>query len=331
MILIKSPLRISFIGGGTDFPDFFKLNDGGVISTTIDKSLYVAINVRSESEIRVSYSRTEIVNKIDLINHDIIRESLRLFDINSHLEIATIADVPTRGTGLGTSSSLCVAMLCGLNHLKKVNFDSDKLAKDACKLEIDILDKPIGLQDQYAAAFGGFNRIDFKKNGDVLVNPLNITADKIIDISSWFKLLPINIRKNSEKSLRETIDSINDPKKISLLMETRSLLNDMEESFVKFDVMRIAEILNIGWNLKRNLGNSISSPQIDSTISGLINEGLLAAKIVGAGGGGYLLLFGEPDWFESRLSLELRAHLIHLNFSTQGARLVYSDDLEERS
>jgi D-glycero-alpha-D-manno-heptose-7-phosphate kinase len=325
MLLVKSPLRVSLVGGGTDFPDYFKNKGGAVISAAIDKFVYIAVNKRSEKEIRISYSQTEIVTELEKIEHDIIREVLKRYRIQSNLEIVTIADLPSRGTGLGSSSALCVSILAALNVLKNGHFDSKRIASEACEIEINVLGKPIGMQDQFASAIGGFNRINFSSDGQVLVKSLNIGKDNLSRISSWFKLLPVSVRMNSTSSLLQTIQTIKKQDKNGIMDKTLNLVDELEIGLKSFSVSVISDIINEGWNLKKQFGESISNSYIDELVSLLKKEGMLAAKIVGAGSGGYLLLFAQPEWYSSRCPSDLSGKLIDLKLGVPGTALVYSD------
>jgi D-glycero-alpha-D-manno-heptose-7-phosphate kinase len=325
MLLVKSPLRISLVGGGTDFPDYFKNKGGAVISASINKFVYIALNKRSEKEIRISYSKTEIVTELERIEHDLIREVLKRYLIQSNLEIVTIADLPSRGTGLGSSSALCVSILAALNVLKNGHFDSKRIASEACDIEINVLGKPIGMQDQYASAIGGFNRINFSSDGQVIVKSLNIGKDNLSRISSWFKLLPVSVRMNSTSSLLQTIQTIKSQDKNGIMDKTLNLVDELEIGLKSFSVSVISDIINEGWNLKKQFGESISNSYIDDLVRLLKKEGMLAAKIVGAGSGGYLLLFAQPEWYSSRCPSDLSGKLIDLKLGVPGTALVYSD------
>jgi D-glycero-alpha-D-manno-heptose-7-phosphate kinase len=325
MILVKSPLRVSFLGGGTDFPSYFLQRGGAVISTTIDKHVYVALNIRNDKSIRVSYSKTEETSDVSSLDHDIIREILLKYRIETNLEIVTIADMSTKGTGLGSSSSLSAAVICGVKNLLNIQYNSRDLAMEACELEIKTLNKPIGMQDQYISAYGGFNKIKFLANGDVVVEPIKFTNINLNEISKWFKLLAVNTRQSASESLMETIDSINDSKKQIYFNEIYSLIDDLHQNFVKFEPKNIGQIINIGWKLKKEFGKSISNQQIDFLIDRLLGEGLLGAKLVGAGGGGFVLLFAEPDWYRNKLDPKLQNKIMDLNLGVEGTRLVYRD------
>jgi D-glycero-alpha-D-manno-heptose-7-phosphate kinase len=325
MLLVKSPLRVSLVGGGTDFPDYFKNKGGAVISASIDKFVYVAVNKRSEKEIRISYSKTEIVTELERIEHDLIREALKKYLIKSNLEIVTIADLPSRGTGLGSSSALCVSILAALNVLKNGHFDSGKIASEACEIEINILGKPIGMQDQYASAIGGFNRINFSTDGQVTVKSLKLEKDNLTHISSWFKLLPVSVRKNSTSSLLQTIQTIKNQDKNGIMDKTLYLVDELEFGLKSFSIPVISDAINEGWNLKKQFGESISNSYIDDLVALLKKGGMLAAKIVGAGSGGYLLIFAEPEWFSKRCPNDLSGKMIDLKLGVPGTSLVYSD------
>jgi D-glycero-alpha-D-manno-heptose-7-phosphate kinase len=215
--------------------------------------------------------------------------------------------------------------LAALKILKNGHFNSEQIASEACEIEINVLGKPIGMQDQYASAIGGFNRINFSSDGQVIVKSLNIGKDNLSHISSWFKLLPVSVRTNSTSSLLQTIQTIKNQDKNGIMDKTLNLVGELEIGLKSFSVSVISEIINEGWSLKKQFGESISNSYIDELVGLLKKEGMLAAKIVGAGSGGYLLIFAEPDWYNSRCPSDLSGKMIDLKLGVPGTTLVYSD------
>ena len=195
MIISRTPFRISFAGGGTDFADFYRKDGGEVVSTAIDKYIYVTINKRFDDSIRLSYTKTEIVEHFEQLQHGLVREAMRLTGVTSGVEITTIADIPAKGSGLGSSSSLTVGLLNAFYAYHGKTVPVKQLAQEACRIEIDILGEPIGKQDQYIAAYGGLKHFYFKPNDDVLVEPLIVRQERIARLQDNLMLFYTNITR----------------------------------------------------------------------------------------------------------------------------------------
>ena len=303
MIISRTPLRVSFCGGGTDIDDFSKSaeNGGKVVSMAIDRHVYVTINPRFDNRIRVSYSSLEIVDSVDEIRHDLVRESMKLTGVESGIEITTIADIPGKGTGLGSSSTVTVGLLNALHHFRGRTVDKDQLADEACKIEIELLNQPIGRQDQYAAAFGGINSIEFSEK-NVQVIPLNISSEIISQIENEFSLVYTGITRKASSVLSE--------KPIDLKEKENRLIKIRKQAEIAENLLKIGDLRNLGlllneaWINKRNISQSVSNDEIDSLYDKILDIGANGAKLVGAGGGGFFLVHGRAgigDLFEKNL------------------------------
>lgn len=322
MIISRTPFRISFVGGGTDLRDYYQNDDyGAVISSTIDKYMYITVNKRFDSTIRASYAHTEIVNHASEINHPIIREALRATGIDHGVEITSIADIPAQ-TGLGSSSAFTVGLLHALYAYRGVFRSAQDLAEEACRIEIDILHEPIGKQDQYAVAFGGVNHIQFNKDESVFVNPVICPREvkkelkenlllfytgqtrKASSVLSEQKKNTAN-RSNILKSMREMVDGFR-----QIVEEGRQLSN-------------VGLLLHEGWAFKKMMAGGISTPHIDQYYERAVDAGALGGKVLGAGGGGFLLFYCERH-NQTRLREELKElREIQFQFEPEGSKIIF--------
>jgi len=284
MIITQTPLRVSFFGGGTDFPEFYEEHGGAVLTTAINKYVYVIVKPRFDKQIRVTYRKAELVNSVKDIKHDIVRECLKRVGIDHGIEIITIGDVPA-GTGLGSSSAVTVGLLKALHTYKGETMLGEWLAEEACYIERIVLGKPIGVQDQYISAYGGFRHFDFC---------LESTITKEVDYGDLFKHLVLfytGKTREADKILK--VQSKNISKNIKILQEMKKL------TYKKVT----GELLNKSWELKKKLG-PISSSQIDRLYTKALKLGATGGKILGAGGGGFLLLYtNDPDKLRKSIKL----------------------------
>lgn len=289
MIISKTPLRISFVGGGTDLPSFYRKDNGAVLSATIDKYIYVIIKERFDNLICLNYTKREIINSSNEIKHDLIREAMIKTGIAKGVEITTLADIPSEGSGLGSSSSLTVGLLNAFYQYKGLQASREKLAKEACEIEIDIIGKPIGKQDQYAAAYGGMNEIIFNRDGSVNVNRLKIENRKLRILGSNLLLFYTNITRKADAILeeqRKKIDII-----FNTLVEMKEQVVDLKSSLENEDYDYLGRALKKAWSLKKSLHSAISNSDIDDMLEKALKAGALGGKISGAGGGGFLLVY----------------------------------------
>jgi len=289
MIISKTPLRISFVGGGTDLPSFYEKDYGAVLSSTIDKYIYIIIKVRFDDLIYVNWSKKEIVNKPDEIEHDLIRETMKKAGIEKSVEITNLADIPSDGSGLGSSSALTVGLLNAFYGFKGIQVSAERLAKEACEIEIDLLGKPIGKQDQYAAAFGGLNEIQFNKDGSVKINTVKLPNDKQRVLGSNLLLFYTGITRKADNILSKQKEKteIIYSKLVKIRNQVPVLKNYLENG--KSD--SLGHMLKENWNMKKSLLSTISNKTIDDMYEKALNAGAYGGKICGAGGGGFLLLY----------------------------------------
>jgi D-glycero-alpha-D-manno-heptose-7-phosphate kinase len=292
VIISQTPYRVSFAGGGTDLPAFYTREFGAVLSTTIDHYMYVTIHRRFEPTIRIGYSKTEIVEAIAEIRHDLVREAMRLVEIDEPLEITTIGDVPA-GTGLGSSSALTAGLLNALYAYHGHVVSRQRLAEQACRIEIDILKKPIGRQDQYAAAFGGLNFFRFHPDDTVDVEPVPCRAETLQELERRTLLIYTNQTREADTILKRQSDAAQVSRDV--LREMRDLADRMRRALTgDGDLDAFASLLHVGWELKRSLGCGISSERVDGLYEAARRAGAAGGKLLGAGGGGFLLLIAPP-------------------------------------
>lgn len=321
MIISQTPYRVSFAGGGTDLPAFYRDEPGAVLSTAIDCHIYVNVHKRFEANIRVAYSRTEIAERMDQIQHELVREAMRTVGIDEPLEITTIGDVPA-GTGMGSSSALTVGLLTALYAYRGQIVGHERLAQEACQIEIDRLAKPIGRQDQYAAAYGGINYIRFNSDDTVDVEPVPCSSQTLADLERYFLLIYTNQTRSADEILQKQSQSTRD--KMAVLRRQRDLAEAMRASLTGLGNLReFARLLHHGWELKRSLGFGISSGQIDEMYEKARGAGAEGGKLLGAGGGGFLLLMAAPDRHQAIREALGRRQELPFRFARHGSRIIY--------
>ena len=324
MIITRTPYRVSFAGGGTDLPEFYRQEYGAVISAAIDKHMYVTVSPRFEPTTRVAYTRTEISETIEDIKHELIRESLRMTGLGRHLEISTIGDLPA-GTGMGSSSALTVGVLQALYAFRGEIVSAQQLADKACQIEIEILGKPIGRQDQYAAAFGGLNFMRFEPDGTVDIEPVPCKEGTLAELTRRILLLYTEQKRDANEILKH--QSAGTHKKMSILREMRCIAEQLRTTISgNCDLDEFARLLHEGWQLKRSLGFGITCERIDSWYNNARQNGAQGGKLLGAGGGGFLLLVAPPDCHD-RIRQAL-GHPRELTFGIDrlGSRILFISD-----
>ncbi len=324
MIITRTPFRISFVGGGTDLPEFYRAESGAVVSTAINKYMYVVVAERFTDALRVSYySKTEIVDSVDEIQHPIVREALKLLGITKGIEIASIADIHA-GSGLGSSSSFTVGLLNALYAYKGMLKSAKELAKEACHLEIDVLGEPIGKQDQYIAAYGGFHYFQFNPDETVFAEPIIWSKDKKEKLLQNLLLLYSGDTRPASSILREQKENTKKSDKMDSLKKLRNLAHELRGLLNNGASPNIlGEFLYQGWVLKKQLASGISNSKIDGYYETAVSRGVVGGKILGAGGGGFLLLYcPEEKQAQVRESL---SHLRELKFSfePEGSKIIY--------
>ena len=326
MIVSKAPLRISLAGGGSDLPSFYKYDEGQVFSFCINKYVYIACHELFSGGIRLSYSKTENLKSVSDIEHPLIRESMKLLNFEESIEIGSFADVPGSGTGLGSSSAFTVALIAAIREFSKKEFNSKFLAESACLVEIEKCNEPIGKQDQYASAYGGINQFIFHKNDSVTVNEF-YSLDSSNFLEQSILLFYLGTGRDSSAILKYQNNAmLHGRNELEAVKRIRDRVPELIDSVLKQDVAGMAAIVRDSWDDKKNLHAHVSNSSIDSAISTAFSAGAIAAKVVGAGGGGFLMVVVDParrlefiDKFKILRNLPFK-------ISKNGAEVVYSDE-----
>lgn len=311
MILVRAPFRLPLGGGGTDLPSYYHKYEGSLITASINKYMYISINEPAiVNKIKINYSKVEIIeiDRIQDLQHDIVRETLNYLKIKRPLEISSMADL-SAGTGMGSSSSYTVALLQGLNSMLRRHIPIKELAEEACKVEIDLIGKPIGKQDQYASAFGGINQLEIDRLGNVTVNPLILDNEIIYELENRLLMFYTNIERDANEILGEQSRKIStgygiasDEKKenegaraIDAMHKIKEIGFEVKNALVKGEVCEFGKLLNEHWIVKKSVSNKMSNIEIDNWYDLAMKNGALGGKVMGAGGGGFMLFCASKD------------------------------------
>ena len=316
---------MSFVGGGSDLPSYYKKQGGAVLSAAINKYIYVSLHQKFDKGYRISYSVTENCTTIDDIKHDIARESIICSGITDNLEITSIADIPS-GTGLGSSSSYSVGLIHALSAYKKEFVSKQDLAEMACDIEINVLNKPIGKQDQYAAAFGGLNLIEFNSSGKVSVQPVILGREMQKEMFGRFLMFYTGSKRSADDILKKQVFNIENNK--THVDSTKLLVDLTYELYTQLqnnNIDSIGNILHQGWQIKKRLSSGITNEYINNLYDKAMAAGAEGGKLLGAGGSGFLLFYANKKHHASiRNALALRE--MEFNVDTQGATIIYCND-----
>lgn len=324
MIISQTPYRVSFAGGGTDLPAFYRQEYGAVLSMAIDKHMYVTVSPRFEKTARVAYTKVEIAESINDIQHELVREALRITGLSRHIEITTVGDVPA-GTGMGSSSSLTVGLLQALYAYKGQIISAKNVAEQACQIEIDILGKPIGKQDQYAAAFGNLNYIRFNPDDSVDVEPVPAPAETMKELSSRMMLLYTEQQRDADGILKRQSEGTKD--RMPVLRAMRDLAQEMRVAITGANGLdEFAKLLHQGWELKRSLGFGISMERVDAWYEQARKLGAQGGKLLGAGGGGFLLLVAPKERHNLIREALGNPRELTLDIDRRGGRVIFISD-----
>lgn len=329
MIGTRTPFRISFVGGGSDLKEFYSRHSGCVVSATINKHMYIFIHPFFDQKTQVKYSKTELVEDINEIKHPIVREALKKFKIKG-IDINSIADIPA-GTGLGSSCSFTVGLLHAIYAFISIYPSKEKLAREACELEIDILKEPIGKQDQYAAAYGGLNFITFYPNEDVNVEPIIMPAKKYKELEENLLMFYIGGARPARDILNDQKNNmLNDKQKYNNLIRMTELAKQLKDILLVGDIKDMGLILDENWKLKKSLSTKISECKIDFYYEIAKKNGALGGKLLGAGGGGFLLFYCEKE-NQKKLRMALSdLKEMRFKFDSFGTKIIYVGENNEK-
>ena len=326
MLISRTPVRASFCGGGTDLAAFYQnhLDGGAVTSLAMARYLYVTVNPRFDNSIRISYSSMEFVNDINEIQHELVREAMKSTGVTHGIEITTIADIPSRGTGLGSSSAVTIGLLNALSSLAGNPMSSEELAQEACRIEIDVLGQPIGKQDQYAAAIGGVNTIGFLPDGSVSIDPLILSDNTKQRIENEFLLVYTGLTRSANSVLSKQKELTAD--RMEELSTLRLQAFQVRSALEGGRLDEVGRLLEESWQIKRKLVDGITGELLDNLHDQLIHSGATGAKLLGAGGGGFFLVHGDKQ-IKERLekSLDSKHKILPLLIDSHGSTIIHDD------
>lgn len=321
MIITRTPLRISLAGGGSDLPAFYREEAGHVVSATIDKYVYLTVTPKYDGMVRVSYSKTENVERAADVEHPLVRACLELMDIRRGIEIVSVADVP-HSTGLGSSSAFTVGLLAALYAQSDVFRTSDGLAHDACRVEIERCHQPIGKQDQYAAALGGLRFYTFYPGGGVSSETIPLHPEARDALVSHLLLLDTGLRRDAGSILAAQHDAMQDSRQRANVRAMANLAQTMHDALRCGRIHECGEIMDTAWGLKRALGTS--NEQIDAWYTAAKRAGAIGGKVCGAGAGGFMLFVADPDYHPG-IMRALRLRAVPFGLVEHGVQVVYAN------
>lgn len=324
MIISQTPLRISFFGGGSDLPSYYRRHGGAVLSTAIDKSVYVTVSRKFDDAVRVSYSRTEEVARSSQVEHPLVRESLALLGIEGGIEVTSVADIPAKGTGLGSSSAFTVGLLNALHAYRGRHATAASLAHESCQIEIERCREPIGKQDQYAAAFGGFNFIRFHPDESVDVTKVVCPPDVVADLQSRLLFFYSGITRSASTLLKA--QSINVATEGAASDATATLVDLANAAYADLcagTTTSFGLLLHEAWLAKRKLNSGVSNRIIDDAYEAARNAGAEGGKVLGAGGGGFLMFLAPPERHNAIRNVLLPLRETPFRFAAQGSSIIF--------
>jgi len=324
MIITRSPLRISLGGGGTDLPSYYREHEGFVIGGAIDKYVYLTLHQTFVPELIIKYSKTERVRALDEIQHPIIREALRLTEVPiASLELTSMADIPA-GTGLGSSGAFTTGLLKVLHTFKKNLVHPEELAEQACHIEIDLLGEPVGKQDQYASAYGGLTCFRFLADGRVDAQPLKLDTDTLYNLEDNLLLFFTGYARAASEILRDqdTRSRGHDAAMLEELHLVKRLGLESRDALEQGDLPRFAELMNVHWEHKRRRSRGMSNPSIDEWYALGVSHGALGGKLIGAGGGGFLMFYAEDKGRLRRAMRQAGLPEVRFRFDFEGTKII---------
>ena len=327
MIISKTPFRVSFCGGGSDLPDFYRHGYGAVVTSAIDKFVYLAIHRFFEPRFVLKYSQTEAAESVDAIKHPLIRECLRFAGTTEFVEITSFADIPSSGSGLGSSSAFSVGLINALLSMQGRMPSHEICAAGACEVEIERLGEPIGKQDQYAAAYGGISYIRFHADGSVHVDPIILDRSTRDALEDRLLLFFTGVTRRASDILTEQRRNIvSDPRSFDNLSRIRDQADELRAALARGDIDAIGTAMHEGWMRKKQMATGVTSPEFDSIYDTARSAGALGGKLLGAGGGGFFLFYVEPRCRQPVIDALARLRHIDFRLERQGTRIIYVGD-----
>jgi D-glycero-alpha-D-manno-heptose-7-phosphate kinase len=323
MIISRTPFRMSYVGGGTDIKAFYKDEPGAVLSTAIDKYMYVTVHQKFDGGIRVAYSKTEEVSNIDDIGHPLVKESLKALGVLGGVEITSTADIPAKGTGLGSSSSYTVGLLTALHAYMGKNIPTAHLAELACNIEIIKCEEPIGKQDQYAAAFGGLNLFEFMPDDSVNISPVLCSNDFRNTLNLSTLVFYTGVTRSASGILAEQTRVSSQENKKLILRRMARLAYDFKLGIEDNSLEHLSELLKENWSLKKTLTDGITNSTIDEIYNAGIGAGAYAGKLLGAGAGGFVMFLAPENRHFEIINALHKLRPVKFNLESSGSKVIY--------
>lgn len=324
MIISKTPFRMSFVGGGSDLPAFYREETGAVLSTSIDKYMYICVNRKFENKIRINYHKTEEVDRRDQIQHPLVRSAMEVAGVEGQIDISSLADIPSKGSGLGSSSSYTVGLLNALYAYQNRFISKGDLARQACDIEINRCGEPIGKQDQYAAAFGGLNLIRFHPDESVSVDPVICKSETLHGLENNILVFFTGRTRSASAILANQTTSLQRKSNHRILLRRMvQLAFEMKSTLESGCLDHVGEMLHENWRLKAQLASGITDPQIDDWYAKAIAQGASGGKLLGAGNGGFLMFFAPQDRHEQITAALSTLEKVKFRFDRSGSQVVF--------
>jgi len=323
MIITRTPARITFGGGGTDLPSYYSRYGGFVTSAAIDKYIYMNLHDIFIDKIIAHYSKSEMVDDVNELQHPIIREALKLTGVTKKIEVGSMADIPARA-GLGSSGSFTVGLLRALHFYKREHILQQDLAEEACEIEIDLLKEPIGKQDQYIAAFGGITSLTFDKDGTVLVESLRLPKSAINDLEGNLLMFFTGFSRELHTVLRQQdrLTKSDDESMIRSLHEIKKIGYRCRDALKSGDTLHFGELLNIHWQSKKKRSKQMSNPKVDKWYNIALKNGAVGGKLVGGGGGGFLMFYAKDNDKLRRAMAKENLREVKFTFDFEGSKVL---------
>jgi D-glycero-alpha-D-manno-heptose-7-phosphate kinase len=322
MIIVQTPLRVSFFGGGTDFPSFFREEGGCVLTSAINKYIFITIKERFDHHLRIGYTRTEMVEEVSEIQHELIREALLKTGIQRGVEITTMGDIPAAGSGLGSSSTVTVGALHAMYTYLSRMVTAEQLAEEACQIEIDTLNKPIGIQDQYIAALGGLRFFEFHQDGRITNERIELEPCMMRQLNESILLFYSGVARKADSILDEQKRNIHD--RLEILRQMKDMAYVARKELKAGNLNIIGDLLHESWQLKKQLASQISNGTLESIYQAARRAGATGGKVTGAGGGGFLLFYCPYEKRESVRSALASLQELPVLLEKDGTKVIFN-------
>jgi D-glycero-alpha-D-manno-heptose-7-phosphate kinase len=318
---------MSFVGGGSDLPVFYRKFGGAVVSTAIDRYVYLQVNKKFDDRIRVSYSRTEEAKSVDRIKHPLVREAMKTVGLTGGVEITSVADIPARGTGLGSSSAFTVGLLHALHAYRGQFASAERLGRESCEIEIDRCGEPIGKQDQYAAAYGGFNFIRFNPDDTVSVEPIICRRETLTRLQDKILVFYTGLTRSASSVLKSQQTAMaSQKKKQATMLRMVELAGTLKSELEQNNLDALGEIIHENWELKRSMTGQISNSRIDAWYAKARKAGAIGGKLLGAGSGGFLMFYAPESRHEAVTKALKDLRPVDFRFEPAGSRIIFVHD-----